>query len=60
MGHNKQYQERGVHCDLWGQRLASWKSFKNKSTTISYLQFNKYVSFSSCEMERRNSKLLLL
>jgi len=46
MRHSKQHQESGVHCDLWVQRLASWKSFENKSTAISCPQFNKYVSFS--------------
>ena len=46
MRHSKQHQESGVHCDLWVQRLACWKSFENKSTAISCPQFNKYVSFS--------------
>jgi len=46
MRHSKQHQESGVRCDLWVQRLASWNSFENKSTAISYPQFNKYVRFS--------------
>jgi hypothetical protein len=39
--HNKEHQEYGVLCDLWVQRLASWKSFKNSSTAINYLQWKK-------------------
>jgi hypothetical protein len=45
MQNTKGHQERGVHCDLWVQRLASSKSFKNKSAVFSYLQW-KYASFA--------------
>jgi len=43
----KENQKHGVHCDLWVQRLASSKSFKNNSTAINYLQWKKYASFST-------------
>ena len=46
MQHTKDNEERGVHYDLWVQRLASSKSFKNKSTAFSYLQWKKYASFT--------------
>jgi hypothetical protein len=41
MRHTKQQQERGVHCYLWVQRLASSNSFKNKSTVITCRQWKK-------------------
>jgi hypothetical protein len=44
--HNKQHQEHSVHCGLWVQQLASWKSLKNKSVVIDYLQWKKYASFA--------------
>ena len=37
----------------WVQRLESSKSFKNRSTVISYLQWKKYVSFA----KRLNGKM---
>lgn len=40
MLHAREHQERGVHCDLWVQRLESTKYFKNNFTFISYLQWN--------------------
>jgi hypothetical protein len=46
MQHTKEYQERGLHCDLWVQRLASSKSFKKKPNFIKYRQWKKYASFS--------------
>jgi hypothetical protein len=44
--HTKENQEHGLHCDLWVQRLASSKPFKNSSTTSIHLQWKKYASFS--------------
>jgi hypothetical protein len=44
MLHTTEHQERGVHCDFWPQRLESSKSFKNKFTIISYLQWKKYAN----------------
>jgi hypothetical protein len=46
MQHTKGHQQRGVHCDLWVQRLASSTFFKNKSTVFSCLQWKKYASFA--------------
>jgi hypothetical protein len=46
MQDTNQHQEHGVHSDLWVLQLASSKTFKNKSTIINYLQWEKYVSFT--------------
>ena len=46
MLHTKEHQESGVHCDSWVQRWVRWKSFKDKSTAVSFLQWNKYASFA--------------
>jgi hypothetical protein len=52
MQHSKGHEESGVQCDMWVQRLESSKSFKNKSTVISYIQWKKYVSFAKRLNER--------
>jgi hypothetical protein len=46
MLHTTEHQERGMHCGLWVQQLASSKSFKKESTIICYLQWKKYASFA--------------
>jgi hypothetical protein len=44
MLHTRERQESSVHCDLCVHQMDSTKSFRNKSTTISYLQWKKYAS----------------
>lgn len=46
MRHTKGRQERGVHYDLWVQRLANSRSSKNKPNVLNCLQWKKFASFA--------------